>query len=74
MNRLESSSIAGREPVRVGVAGCGNVLAVGYLPTIERLRARGLAELREAVMKGCRGPRFTVDYHEKARLHPWLSR
>ena len=74
MNGLGPSSTTGREPVRIGVVGCGNVLEVGYMPIIERLRARGLAELREAVMEGCRSPRFTVDYHEKARLHPWLSR
>ena len=63
-----------REPVRIGVVGCGNVLEVGYLPLIERLRARGLAELvmacdvraelRETVMARCHVPHFTVDYQE----------
>jgi len=72
MNRSPLTS--GREPVRIGVVGCGNVLEVGYLPLIERLRAQGLAdlvmacdrraELRAAVMEGCRVPRFTVDYQE----------
>ena len=70
MNRSPSTS--GREPVRIGVVGCGNVLEVGYLPLIERLRARGLAELvmacdlraelRAAVMESCGVAQFTVDY------------
>jgi len=74
MNGLGPSSTTGREPVRIGVVGCGNVLEVGYMPIIERLRARGLAELvmacdrraelREAVMESCRVAHFTVDYHE----------
>ena len=69
-----SPSTPGGEPVRIGVVGCGNVLEVGYLPLIERLRAQGRAELvmacdrraelREAIMQGCRVPRFTVDYQE----------
>jgi predicted dehydrogenase len=62
------------EPVRIGVVGCGNVLEAGYMPLIERLRARGLAEivmacdrraqLRESVTERYRVPRFTVDYQE----------
>lgn len=69
-----TTSTSGREPVRIGVVGCGNVLEVGYLPLIERLRARGLAELvmacdrraelREPVMQGCRVAHFTLDYQE----------
>jgi len=72
MERILSSS--SREPVRIGVVGCGNVLKVGYMPLIERLRARGLAELvmacdlraelRAAVMESCGVAQFTVDYQE----------
>ena len=40
MNRLG----ADRPPVRIGVVGCGNVMQGVYMPMIERLKSRGLAE------------------------------
>jgi predicted dehydrogenase len=61
-------------PVRIGVVGCGNVLEVGYWPLLERLRARGLAdvvmacdrraELRDIVAARYGVQRFTLDYRE----------
>lgn len=72
MNPAQSTS--GTKPVRIGVVGCGNVLDVGYMPLIERLRKQGRAELimacdrrpeeRERVMESYHVPRFTVDYQE----------
>jgi predicted dehydrogenase len=60
--------------VRIGVVGCGNVLEVGYMPLIERLRARGLAELvmacdrraelSQVVTERYGVPAFTIDYQE----------
>jgi len=60
--------------VRIGVVGCGNVLEVGYWPLLERLRARGLAdlvmacdrreELRGEVAARYGVERFTADFRE----------
>ena len=71
---MNPESVSKPGPVRIGVVGCGNVLEVGYMPLIERLRGRGDAdlvmacdrrsELRERVVESYRVPRFTVDYQE----------
>jgi predicted dehydrogenase len=62
------------EAVRIGVVGCGNVLEVGYMPIIDRLRSQELAELvmacdvreemRQLVEERFHVARFTTDYHK----------
>jgi predicted dehydrogenase len=61
-------------PVRIGVVGCGSVMQRAYMPQIERLRARGLAEVVAAcdvadarlaeVRRGFGVERLTTDYRE----------
>lgn len=61
-------------PVRIAIAGCGNVLGA-YLPVIEQLRRQGLAELvalcgreKHRERTGELGvPSFYVDYDEMLR-------
>jgi predicted dehydrogenase len=36
---------AGRRPVRIGAVGCGDALRNRYMPVVERLKMRGLAEV-----------------------------
>src|SRR5688572_10934558 len=65
---------AGARPVRIGVAGCGNVLSA-YLPAVERLRQQGLAEVVAlcGLAKHCHRaaasgiPSFHLDYAELLR-------
>jgi predicted dehydrogenase len=33
------------EPVRLGIVGCGSVMQGSYMPLVERLAARGLAQV-----------------------------
>lgn len=63
---------ASTHPVRLGIAGCGNVLGA-YLPLIERLQRLGRAKLvalcgrerqRAELREGCPGAAFVTHYAE----------
>jgi predicted dehydrogenase len=61
-------------PVRIGIVGCGSVMQGAYMPMIERLAARGLAEAvaacdvkedaRSRVRERWAIARFSTDYRE----------
>src|SRR5262245_23183614 len=58
-------------PIRIGIIGCGNVLEA-YMPQCEKLRSRGLVEVRLACGRETQRqralevgvPRFTTDEKE----------
>lgn len=42
-----------REPLRIGLVGCGRLVENGYLPAIERIRGVSLAAIADPVLSRC---------------------
>jgi predicted dehydrogenase len=49
------------QPVKIGIIGCGNVMAGPYMSLIERLRCRGLVEVVQACDKNEARGRFVLE-------------